>query len=77
MTIQQAIAEAEQFEVTGQSAQTEPEYPAGLTEREVEVLRWLAKGLSNQEIADRLVLSRRPRENLLATQRVPFTDAIV
>lgn len=34
-------------------------YPAGLTEREVEVLRWLALGLSNQEIADKLVLSKR------------------
>ena len=36
-----------------------PEFPAGLTEREVEVLRFIAKGLSNREIANELVLSER------------------
>jgi DNA-binding CsgD family transcriptional regulator len=36
-----------------------PEYPAGLTEREVEVLVLIAKGKTNSEMADDLVLSQR------------------
>ncbi len=62
MTVEQAIVEAEGIantppspSATGKSAQ----HIAGLIDREVEVLRWLARGLSNQEIADKLVLSKR------------------
>ena len=39
-----------------------PEYPDGLTEREVEVLRIMAAGRSNSEIAEDLVLSIRTVE---------------
>ncbi|MBY5162153.1 HD domain-containing phosphohydrolase [Salsipaludibacter albus] len=40
-----------------------PEPPAGLTPREVEVLRLVATGCSNREIGDRLVISRRTAEH--------------
>jgi DNA-binding NarL/FixJ family response regulator len=36
---------------------------AGLTERQVEVLRLLARGLTNQQIAERLVITRRTAEH--------------
>ena len=37
--------------------------PAGLTDRQFEVLRLMAANLSNQAIADRLVLSRKTVEH--------------
>jgi HD-GYP domain-containing protein (c-di-GMP phosphodiesterase class II) len=39
------------------------EWPAGLTAREVEVLRYLARGMSQQQIAQHLVISRKTASN--------------
>ena len=61
MTLEQAMAEAEQTARSGQvtSTRSAPLYPAGLSIREVEVLRLVAGGLTDAQIADRLVLSTR------------------
>jgi DNA-binding CsgD family transcriptional regulator len=37
--------------------------PAGLTDRQIEVLRLIAEGLSNRQIAERLVVSARTAEH--------------
>jgi HD-GYP domain-containing protein (c-di-GMP phosphodiesterase class II) len=47
----------------GRAPRGERASPAGLTERELEVLRLLAEGCSNPQIADRLVISRRTAEH--------------
>ncbi len=60
MTLEQAIAQVEQMTFAPKPLAPSPtEFPFGLTAREVEVLRLLARGLANQQIADQLVLSKR------------------
>jgi len=41
------------------TAKTQANYPAGLSAREVEVLRLVAQGLTNEQIAEQLVISYR------------------
>jgi DNA-binding NarL/FixJ family response regulator len=40
-------------------AKPSPRYPAGLTAREVEVLRLVAHGLTDGQVAEQLVISHR------------------
>jgi DNA-binding NarL/FixJ family response regulator len=40
--------------------------PAGLTARQIEVLQLVAEGLTNAEIADRLIVSQRTAEHHVA-----------
>jgi len=36
-----------------------PRYPAGLTAREVEILRLVAQGMTDAQVAEQLIISRR------------------
>jgi DNA-binding NarL/FixJ family response regulator len=47
----------------GVGSQVRRRYPADLTERQVEVLRLVARGMSNREIASRLEISARTAEH--------------
>ena len=59
MTPEHAIAALQRAEVPPQSLATKPSatHPAGLTQREVEVLRLVAQGLTIAQIAEHLIIS--------------------
>ena len=61
MTPEQVLVGQEQVKVplssNAVSIETLPSYPAGLSAREVEVLRLIAEGLTNTQIAEQLVIS--------------------
>ena len=61
MTPEQALAAKGQKPASPPSTTvaTPQTYPAGLTAREVEVLRLLAGGLTDAQIAEKLILSTR------------------
>jgi DNA-binding NarL/FixJ family response regulator len=59
MSAEQAIEYALEQEEVAEPTATSQAHPAGLSAREVEVVRLVAAGLTNAEVAERLFLSSR------------------
>jgi DNA-binding CsgD family transcriptional regulator len=59
MTLEEAVEYALSQEEQTVSTASVPEYPAGLTRREAEVLRLVAQGMSNAQVAQELFISTR------------------
>jgi DNA-binding NarL/FixJ family response regulator len=60
MTLEQVLARKEGVPLPATTVTSpSPTYPAGLTAREVEVLRLVTKGITNREIAEELGLSEK------------------
>jgi DNA-binding CsgD family transcriptional regulator/tetratricopeptide (TPR) repeat protein len=64
---QPALARADRITSRLQGAMDSATYPAGLTAREVEVLRLVAEGLTDAQVAERLFLSTRTVNQHLRT----------
>jgi DNA-binding CsgD family transcriptional regulator/tetratricopeptide (TPR) repeat protein len=60
-----ALARADALAERFNAPPAAPAYPAGLSAREAEVLRLVAQGLTNSQVAERLYLSPRTVENHL------------
>jgi DNA-binding NarL/FixJ family response regulator len=54
-----ALARRARLDLSPAARDEAPETPGGLTSREADVLRALADGLTNREIADRLFISQK------------------
>ncbi len=59
MILEQILAVQEPTTRPEQVPRVAPIYPAGLTAREVEVLRLVAQGLTDAQVAEQLVISPR------------------
>jgi DNA-binding CsgD family transcriptional regulator len=58
MKMQPSLQKAEELMARrGRERKPRPVYPDGLSAREVEILRLIAQGMTNQQIAERLVIS--------------------